>query len=82
VVVGSGGTFGASTLRPEIGLGGADRVTELVVAWPGSGLVQRFAEVAANRFYRLIEGNPDLVPVELPTFTLGAPNADPGSTRH
>jgi hypothetical protein len=55
--VSSGGSFGASSLRPHIGLGGATSVDSLEIRWPGSGLVQRFeGPIAADRTYELREG--------------------------
>ncbi|MGZ8900841.1 MAG: FG-GAP-like repeat-containing protein, partial [Limisphaerales bacterium] len=47
-VVGSGGSFGASSLRQEIGLGKADQIEELVIDWPGSGTRQVFRGVPAR----------------------------------
>jgi hypothetical protein len=69
--VGSGGSFGGSSLQLELGLGDAASVDELIVRWPGSGLEQRFRAVAADRFYRLTEGAPALEVVELPRIELG-----------
>jgi hypothetical protein len=54
--VSSGGSFGASSLRQEIGLGEARRIRHLRVRWPGSGTVQTFEDVALDRSYRLVEG--------------------------
>mgnify|MGYP000902696725 CR=1 FL=1 len=54
---GSGGSFGASSLRPLIGIGEATQVEEIEVRWPGSGLVQRLAgPIAADVGYRVREG--------------------------
>jgi ASPIC and UnbV/FG-GAP-like repeat len=62
--VGSGGSFGASSLRPHIGLGKASVVDELEVRWPGSGLAQTFkGPIAADGTYELREGDPGLKPV-------------------
>jgi len=59
--VGSGGSFGASSLRPHIGLGKASVVDELEVRWPGSGLAQIFkGPIAADGTYELREGSPTL----------------------
>ncbi len=69
-VVGSGGSFGASTLRQEIGLGAAEAVESVVVRWPGSGAVQRFTDAEPNHAYRAIEGEARLVPLDLPPLTL------------
>ena len=69
-VVGTGGSFGASSLRQEIGLGEAHEVVELEVVWPGSGRVQRFGEVPLDRIVRLREGG-GLEVQERPGIPLG-----------
>jgi len=62
--VNSGGSFGASSLRPHIGLGKATSIDELEIRWPGSGLVQHFSgPIAADRVYEIREGEKDLKPV-------------------
>lgn len=54
--VGTGGSFGSSTLQQEIGLGpGAERV-EVDVRWPGRRAWESFGELAPNRRHRLREG--------------------------
>ena len=68
-VVGSGGSFGASSLQLEIGLGDADRVDELAITWP-SGQRDVHADVAVNRAYRVAEDG-DLEPLELRVISLG-----------
>ena len=56
--VNSGGSFGASSLRPHIGLGKASVVDELEVRWPGSGLVQTIkGPITADATYELREGD-------------------------
>jgi ASPIC and UnbV/FG-GAP-like repeat len=66
--VNSGGSFGASSLRPHIGIGKATAVDELEIRWPGSGLVQHFSgPIAADRTYEIREGEKDLKPVDIPT---------------
>jgi hypothetical protein len=66
--VSSGGSFGASSLRPHIGLGKAATIDALEIRWPGSGLVQRFkGPMAADQVYEIIEGKAVLRPVELRT---------------
>ncbi|MCJ8164042.1 CRTAC1 family protein [Pontibacter sp. E15-1] len=54
--VNSGGSFGASALRAEIGLGQASRIDELVIIWPGSTHTQVFKDIAANQFVQITEG--------------------------
>jgi Cu/Ag efflux protein CusF len=59
--VNSGGSFGASSLRPHIGLGKAAVVDQIEIRWPGSGLVQRFdGPIAADRPYEIREDRPAL----------------------
>jgi ASPIC/UnbV protein/VCBS repeat protein len=59
--VSSGGSFGASSLRPHIGLGSATSVDFLEIRWPGSGLVQRFeGPISVDRTYELREGQATL----------------------
>jgi len=61
--VNSGGSFGASSLRPHIGVGKAAVIDELEVRWPGSGLVQTLKEpIAADGTYELREGDQALKP--------------------
>lgn len=56
--VNSGGSFGASTLRPHIGLGKASVIDDLEIRWPGSNLVQTLkGPIAADATYELREGD-------------------------
>ena len=62
--VNSGGSFGASSLRPHVGIGKATSIDMIEIRWPGSGLTQRFAgPIAADRIYEIREGNAALVPI-------------------
>ena len=68
--ISSGGSFGCSTLRAEIGLGKASGIKELKVTWAGSGNHQVFKEIKLNTFYKIIEGNSqakeiDLKPIQM-----------------
>jgi len=56
--VGSGGSFGASPLRQQIGLGDAARIDSVEITWPGSGLTQRLDGLQLDRRYRVREGFP------------------------
>jgi hypothetical protein len=62
-LVGSGGSFGASSLRPHLGLGEATSIELLEVRWPG-GKPQQFSGLLMDRTYELREDRPDarLVP--------------------
>ena len=64
--VGTGGSFGSSSLQQEIGLGAALAITSIEVQWPGSGLTQRFPNVAMDRVYRVREGREALIEVAPP----------------
>jgi len=68
--VGYGSSFGGNPLRQHIGLGKAERVAEIEVSWPTSGLVQRFRNLEVDRAFHLREGNPALKPVEYRSFHL------------
>ncbi len=54
-VVSSGGSFGASSLQLEIGLGRALAIEAVVVAWPG-GEEQRFTTVPMDRVVLVHQG--------------------------
>ena len=61
----SGGSFGASSLRPHSGVGKATTIDAIEIRWPGSGSVQRFeGPIGVDRTYELTEGKPALKPVE------------------
>jgi hypothetical protein len=72
LLAGSGGSFGASSLQQEMGLGSAERIEKLIVRWPRPGATQVFERVAINRFYRVVEGEPALEPIEVPRLKLGS----------
>jgi hypothetical protein len=58
--VNSGGSFGANPLRKEIGIGRAEKIDQLTVSWPTSGLVQEFRDIRPNQFLKIKEGNDHL----------------------
>jgi hypothetical protein len=58
--VNSGGSFGSSTLRREIGIGSATKIDEIEIKWHGSGKVQRFTNVPCNQFLKITEGKDEL----------------------
>jgi hypothetical protein len=58
--VNSGGSFGCSPLRREIGVGKATVIEEIRVKWPVSGAEQVFEQVAPNQFLRIREGQSQL----------------------
>ncbi len=53
--VGSGGSFGASPFRQEIGLGDARAITRVEIHWPATGRTQIVRELEMDHFYRIRE---------------------------
>ena len=53
--VNSGGTFGGSPLRQQIGLGDAESISLLEVYWPTSETTQQFKDVPADRIIEIAE---------------------------
>lgn len=77
VSVGTGGSFGSSSLRQEIGLGDATAIAQVEVTWPRSGTKQVFTDVAMDTAMKLVEGQPQATPWKLPKVKLkgnGAPH--------
>jgi hypothetical protein len=74
--VGATGSFGSSSLQQEIGLGKARSLRAVEVTWPRTGKVQVFRNLALDRVFRLREGSPEPIPVELKRLDL-SPAAGP-----
>jgi len=55
-VVGTGGSFGSSSLQLEIGLGAAVAIERLEVLWPVTELRETFDEVPLDRVLKVVEG--------------------------
>jgi hypothetical protein len=55
--VNSGGSFGSSPLRQEIGIGQAKTIDEIEIKWAGSQIIQQFKNIKPNQFLRITEGN-------------------------
>ena len=53
--VSTGGSFGASPLRQEIGLGPATAITSVEIYWPVTGKTETFKAVGMDKFYRIKE---------------------------
>ena len=68
-VVTSGGSFGASSLQQEVGLGRATAVTAIDVRWP-AGESDTLPGVEMDRVYRIREGDLSAVPVATRAFHL------------
>ena len=68
--VSTGGSFGCSPLRQEIGLGDATAIKGVTVFWPASGQTQELGGLGMDRFYKVREGDPQAVLWRVPTFRL------------
>ncbi|MCA9264346.1 MAG: CRTAC1 family protein [Planctomycetales bacterium] len=68
VTVGSGGSFGASSLQQEIGLGAATSIDSLEVTWPGQADPQRFENVPMDQVWEIRQGATELVGVPSRSF--------------
>jgi len=66
--VNSGATFGASPLRQEIGLGAANRIDQVEIWWPTSGLRQTVTQLEKNRAYTIREGENTIQEIVLKPF--------------
>jgi hypothetical protein len=53
--VNSGGSFGSSPLRQEIGIGQAKSIDEIEIKWAGTNTIQRFKNIAPNQFLHITE---------------------------
>ena len=68
--VSTGGSFGASSLQSEIGLGQATGITAIEVLWPATGQVQRFEDVMMDRAFVIREGADGPQTIDYPRVTL------------
>jgi len=55
--VNSGGSFGSSPLRQEIGIGQAKWIDDIEIKWAGSQTVQHFKNLAVDQFLHITEGD-------------------------
>lgn len=68
--VSSGGSFGASTLRQEVGLGRATAIRSIKVTWPRTGRVQIFKDVGMDQMVRIREGDSAVIPMKARPFKI------------
>jgi len=64
-VVNSGGSFGASALRMEIGTGQAAIIEQIEITWPKNQKKQVFKNVQANQCIKIKEGEKDFSKVTI-----------------
>jgi len=55
-ILNSGGSFGASALRMEIGIGQATMIDQIEVTWPKDQKKKVFKNVKPNQYIKIIEG--------------------------
>lgn len=72
--VNSGGSFGSSPLRKEIGIGRATVIEELEITWHG-GAQQVFRDVKPNQFIRITEGSNSIEYIPVKAINFEASNA-------
>jgi hypothetical protein len=68
--VGTGGSFGSSPLRAEIGLEDATGIVSVEVFWPATGQRQRFTGLSRDRSYRIREDATSAVEVARQSFKI------------
>jgi hypothetical protein len=78
-VVGSGGSFGASSLRQEIGLGQARRIVRVEIFWPVTGKTQIVTGLGLDRCYVIREGE---AARETVLRSFAWPTPDPDAVHH
>ncbi len=62
--VGTGGSFGSSSLQQEIGLGDARGICSITIDWPGSHTRQVLTKVEMDRVVKIREGDKGVTLVE------------------
>ncbi|MBC7775507.1 MAG: CRTAC1 family protein [Phycisphaerae bacterium] len=65
----SGGSFGSSPLRREIGIGQATVIDEITINWPASGITQVLKNVQPNQLIKIKEGQEGFAPAPLNKMT-------------
>ncbi len=76
--VGSGGSFGGSSLQLELGLGDAERIDAISVRWPGSEAAEAFTGADLDRAYRVVQGSGSLEPLDYSAVRLGGGSSGSG----
>jgi hypothetical protein len=75
--VGSGGSWGASPLAQEIGLGKAKRIKAIEIYWPVSKTTQTLKDVPMDQFIEIEESKPQYTKRELASYRLGGKTMPP-----
>ncbi len=76
VTVGTGASFGSSSLQQEIGLGEAFEIAAVEVRWPGDPKPQRFTGVPLDSIVELVQDRAEWKKLEAKPFRLGRAPAE------
>jgi len=68
----SGGSFGASPLRREIGIGSATVIDEIAITWPNSQQVEKFTNIKPCQFISITQGSNKIETVDLKQLSFKA----------
>jgi hypothetical protein len=74
-ILNSGGSFGASALRMEIGIGQAKVIDQIEITWPKNQKKQAFKNIKPNQYLKIIEGENNFSKIDIkkvPFSTAGA----------
>ena len=80
--VSTGGSFGGSPLRQEIGLGQAQSIQRIEIFWPTTGKTQIIKELSMDHFYKIREGDVAAIPLNLKSFKLSGAPGERGHEHH
>ncbi len=70
-VVSTGGSFGASSLQQEIGIGKATHIQRLEIRWPNkTHTTDVYSDIEVNRFVKIEEGAPEVTYLQRKAFDL------------
>lgn len=64
-ILNSGGSFGASALRMEIGIGQATIIDQIEITWPINQKKKVFKNIQPNQFIKIIEGENNLSKIDI-----------------
>lgn len=64
-VLNSGGSFGASALRMEIGIGQAKVIDQIEITWPKNQKKEVFKNIKPNQYIKIIEGEKNFSKIDI-----------------
>lgn len=72
----SGGSFGSSPLKREIGIGQAKMIDEIAITWPGTRKTQVFRNISPNQLLKITEGQNKLTQKKVKKVNISTMNND------